>query len=545
MVATIVQIAACFVGIVASSCVDTDCVSCTELHRCAWNESSKACSPLPASKYSSKHENIHMYDDTCPVEHHFIDVFLGEWMGELAQVGVNLTLLEMSLPGTHDTLTYDLSLRVSDGGIDGHDKRAEIMHRYQRMMPNELADFIRQQAQTQYLNVTMQLNSGIRFLDLRTMYEYSSEGGDADWYSLHFLQSNKRMIVYLKEIRDWLLAHPTELVVMWVSKHGSECRTGEGQYPNTPIEEKRRFWTKVESLFEGLMLSGSSSTFGKGKVYARVNETSVVDLVNRNSRAIFYVSDYEEMTGSSEEVLDGCKIDNLLGPSVDVEEYAMKWEQHVFMSSASQKQSGSKDQKFLLMSLATGVPSAQVEVAADVRFLHRGDQRSAIEQFAIHKCTNAFNIPKFHTWCPPTLLDVAALENYYKQITIDQVLSHRELGWAFPNAIYINGVDVGGTIRTGTQVPWRDSARSSNSTKPHLVTKYGYVDSIVAFNIYLACNRSVVRDHAASPAAQKCAELQTAIELRRKKFPVSLWDDDSFGRRADWPSVPSLRAVVI
>jgi len=305
------------------------------------------------------------------------------------------------------------------------------------------------------------------------------------------------------------------------------------------------FWTKVESLFEGLMLSGSSSALGKGKVYARVNETSLVNLVKRNSRAIFYVSDYEEMTGSSEEVLDGCKIDNRLGPSVDAEEDAMKWEQSVFMTSASQKQMGAKDQRFLLMSLATGVPSAQAEVAAGIRFLHRGGQRSVVDQFAVRKCTKAFNIPKFQAWCPPTLLDVAALENYYKQITIDQVLSHRELGWSFPNAIYINGVDAGGTIRTGTQVPWRDSARNSNSTKPHSVTKYGYVDSIIAFNLYVACNSSAVRNHAASPAAQKCEELQTAVELRRKRFPVSLWEDDNFGRRADWPSVPNLSAITI
>ena len=28
--------------------------------------------------------------------------------------------------------------------------------------------------------------------------------------------------------------HPSELLVLWMSKHGSECNTGQDQYPGSP-----------------------------------------------------------------------------------------------------------------------------------------------------------------------------------------------------------------------------------------------------------------------------------------------------------------------
>ena len=77
------------------------------------------------------------------------------------------TLLDLALAGTHDSLTYDLSLEVSDGGIDNHDELAQILHNHDKIVPNAGADFLRQQAQTQALTVTEQLDNGIRFLDLR------------------------------------------------------------------------------------------------------------------------------------------------------------------------------------------------------------------------------------------------------------------------------------------------------------------------------------------------------------------------------------------
>ena len=67
-----------------------------------------------------------------------------------------------------------------------------------------MEDFIRQQAITQKLSVTEQLDAGIRFLDFRIMQEDSES-----WRSLHFLESYGLALDYLKEVRTWMDAHPT------------------------------------------------------------------------------------------------------------------------------------------------------------------------------------------------------------------------------------------------------------------------------------------------------------------------------------------------
>ena len=232
-------------------------------------------------------------------------------------------------------------------------------------------------------------------------------------------------------------------------------------------------------------------------------------------------------------VADGCLIDNMLGPSVDDEIAAAEWEQNVFKGAAMTKFHDKRQQKLMLMSLATGVPSKVMVGQGDIRFLHHGDQESG-GKIGVKECAGAFNIPGL-SWCPPTLLDISSLENFYKQVTLEQAYAYRSMGWAFPNAIYINGVDTGGTVRTGTQVMWADGSPSAQTDSMHATTKYAYVDTIVAFNLYLACDPEAWHLHDDSPAAQQCRFMQELATSRRAKFPVSLWDDAVHGRHANWP----------
>ena len=46
---------------------------------------------------------------------------------------------------------------------------ASLMHNYSHVVPGGIEDFIRQQAITQKLNVTQQLDAGVRFFDFRVM----------------------------------------------------------------------------------------------------------------------------------------------------------------------------------------------------------------------------------------------------------------------------------------------------------------------------------------------------------------------------------------
>ena len=432
------------------------------------------------------------------------------------------TLLDLSLPGTHDTLSYDLSLIVSDGGIDGSDKLASLLHDHTNAVPNDLEDYFRMQGATQGLSITEQLLSGIRFFDLRIMYEANLN----DWYSLHMMQSNAPATNYFKEIRSFIDTHPKEIVVLWVSKHGSQCAAGENQYPNTTIAQKQQYWSEIMTLFDGVLVNNAETL---------VNTTSIKDMITRNHRVLIYASDYVEFTNTSPYALDGCLINNQLGPGVSNEPNAKKWEEQQFSTAATVKQQNKAENKFFLVSMATGVPGDQMIGAAFEKFMP-GKNREAS-----HKCVKSFNIPGMNH-CPETLLDIANLENYYKQITIEETYNNMletynnmlksEGTWNFPNAIYINGVDFDGTIRTGLEVLW-GALRNTNDAE-HAITAYAYVDTLIAANLLNSCS---AHNNISTNDKETCDKMMTTITTRRSKYPATFWDDNEFGRKTKWADV--------
>merc|ERR1711959_427887 len=135
---------------------------------------------------------------------------------------------------------------------------ARIIHELTKwgVVPEAITELTRRNAQTQALNISAQLDNGIRFLDFRAMLEYDSK----EWYGLHMLMTNQPAITYLSQIKDWIVAHPTELVTLWISKHGSECATGNGAYPNVSIAEKQAFWARIETLFGDLLVDSTRSS---------------------------------------------------------------------------------------------------------------------------------------------------------------------------------------------------------------------------------------------------------------------------------------------
>ena len=203
-----------------TNCTASDCISCTQASytSCAWciSEGIGRCFSLDKEDMCIRKSR---YPDTCPIDWPKLPVdFLEHWMGKTINIIGDLALLDISLAGTHDTLTHDLSLRTSLGGIDGADTLAEILHNYSAIVPNGIEDYIRQQAQTQAVSIVDQLNNGVRFFDIRIMFEYSDV--NPNWYSIHFVQSNSPAILYLQQIKFWMELHPSEIIVLWLSKHG-------------------------------------------------------------------------------------------------------------------------------------------------------------------------------------------------------------------------------------------------------------------------------------------------------------------------------------
>ena len=187
--------------------------------------------------------------------------------------------------------------------------------------------------------MTTFLDAGIRFIDFRIVYSKppSSRLSDTDevvehmggnesertrdeldqekksdvneqWYGLHMFQTNQPALSYLQDIRDWLIEHPTELVVLWLSRHGTNGATGDDQYPKTDDAVKVAFWDEIVSLFGAEMLLNTSTT--------PVNTTSLADLLGvetttskhgvtrQQTQVVIYAEDWKRFTGSSELAVD-------------------------------------------------------------------------------------------------------------------------------------------------------------------------------------------------------------------------------------------------
>jgi hypothetical protein len=215
-------------------------------HRCGWNVATQQCQDnTDASDDSS---GIVIWQGDCPLgPDPYVppdnDSFLpSHWMHHFQQLGLleQATVMDVSLPGTHDSLTYDLSLTISQAATDTSSFQwlLDWLHRetqHAQLVPGQLEDFVRRQAQTQKLTVQQQLDQGICFFDLRIMQEEEEKSlkeeeeqqqqTAAEWYSIHFLQSKQIVTVYWKQIRQWLDEHPSELVVLWLSREGNPNST--------------------------------------------------------------------------------------------------------------------------------------------------------------------------------------------------------------------------------------------------------------------------------------------------------------------------------
>ena len=176
--------------------------------------------------------------------------FESRWMEELFPIIKNQTILDISLPGSHDTLSSDSSTSIADHANSINKNMAWFLHIIWSFIDLfKIGNWIRAQAITQGLKIKDQLDSGIRFLDFRLAYSAAPNHFlKYEWYSLHMVQSNKKAIEYLFEVKSWLLSHNKEIIIIWFSNHGCE---GCNNTYNVDSKIMQNFWMEVESLFEG------------------------------------------------------------------------------------------------------------------------------------------------------------------------------------------------------------------------------------------------------------------------------------------------------
>lgn len=386
------------------------------------------------------------------------------------------------------SLSYDLSLIVSKEGLSTFGWLSNILHTLsgRHLLNGELENFFRMQAKTQQLTISQQLDNGIRFLDIRLMHE------EAQWYSIHFMQSKETILTYFNQIKDWMDRHPDEVVVMWLSRHGNAQATGEEQYPNVPVQVRRELWQQLTLLFSGMLFDSK---------ICNIFTDSIERLLINKCRVVPFVSDYVLFTGKSNFALDAVRIVNSWDKNGGIFSEAVQNQEHcTYFDQIRQHNERAKSRGlFTLRGMNSQSNRQQILSAAQQRFL------GWIVNF---RCKlKGMNDTK---WCPDNLLDVAQLSSYYNQHVLDSAED-------FPHAFYLDALDYNGTIRTGSQL--LNGARQGGTLQ-----RFAYVDTLILYNLGQV------------PGLPSNCSLCLQLEKRRRRYPLSLWRETSFGRYNSWPS---------
>ncbi len=147
-----------------------------------------------------------------------------DWMWQMHQKLSNKTLAQLVIPGTHDSLTEDLSSTICNSDPDANQWAS-------------FGDVGKGYAQAQYLTLQEQLERGLRYFDIRLCYQNDNS------YPSHSLLSNKTFAVYLEQLADFLKYNSHEIVVLDFQLYGYNSTTLAGLL----AELKQRFEGKFIS----------------------------------------------------------------------------------------------------------------------------------------------------------------------------------------------------------------------------------------------------------------------------------------------------------
>jgi len=427
------------------------------------------------------------------------DLFLENWIGQLSPIYENRTIFDLRLPATHDSLSYDLGYTISDGAWDNHPYISDILHilSYTNITPNS---WIRDNAMTQSLNITEQLNNGIRFIDFRIMYTAN------DWYSLHFLQSKRKALEYMKIISDWLRSHKDEIIIIECTRHGQECAPEYEEYPNVPLINKQEFWNATKDIFDNLIIDTKPNL---------LNKTPLKELIVNNKRVLFLMADYSNFTNNDSKAYDLCKhVESNGNGGTWPYQNKIDRAKDIFSVSHHLNKKYSSNNKFFTYYINFLEPSYDTLLySLEIRYLPEKNTKKSLE-----KCSKLFEIPGMNMWCPKYLLDGSQQSNFYHQIVLDYGYKK---GWDMPFVLAVDALDKGGGIRVGSQLISNKTISNnkfSNATYPY--------NDIIIYNIISKWCSNNYNLH--------CSYLHTLIENRLQNKGIQLWNEVETGRLKDW-----------
>ncbi|XP_053436845.1 PI-PLC X domain-containing protein 1 [Nycticebus coucang] len=137
-----------------------------------------------------------------------------DWMSALSPQLWDVPLHHLSIPGSHDTMTYCLNKKSPISQA-----QPQLLRLLSKAAPCITLPVVLKWSITQGLDVTEQLDAGVRYLDLRIAHML--QGSEKNLHFVHMLYTTALVEDTLTEISEWLEKHPQEVVIL-------ACRNFEG-----------------------------------------------------------------------------------------------------------------------------------------------------------------------------------------------------------------------------------------------------------------------------------------------------------------------------
>lgn len=287
---------------------------------------------------------------------------------------------------------------------------------------------------------------------------------------------------------------------------GDACDT---TYPGVPQSAMTAFWEQVTTVFDGLLFNSETD---------KLNTSTIASLVASNHRVIIYVSPFN-FTGNSTNALDGCTIDNELGGDLAQ-----------LQTAAATRAADKANDSLFLMSFAGGGPDIQLVYAFLIETFP--ELTPDITPLCL-KALGAVN----QTQCPLHLMDMSLQANYFNQPVFDASVSAP--GYDMPGAIYMDGIDVNGTMRTGSDLfgPFYGGIGGPGAGPTNGTARYAYVDTMLLATVRRLCGLTGADGYGKGAGlvddatlTALCPAYVAVLEAQRALYPTQEWVDTVTGR---------------
>ena len=151
------------------------------------------------------------YDDHVLLEkERIINYSASNWMDEDFEVLKDKTLNEIVLPGSHDSGTYSLKLKLAP---DAPPAVIELISKLGKFGLKKLAlKIVKKWAEAQCVDIFSQLQIGMRYLDLRVMWNDHDNS-----FRMHHSLIGTNFLNVLRDIKTFSDNHPKEIIILDIS----------------------------------------------------------------------------------------------------------------------------------------------------------------------------------------------------------------------------------------------------------------------------------------------------------------------------------------